>query len=113
MSNRPDYVKDEDIARWSKNIESDPNIPPFILQSPVMREVCYAGLYLAEQLDELSCEDSLIAQIQFTAGRMCFGRDPWLVSDYMIKEYKAGNLQFEEEPNSDLNSNENDRRLLN
>jgi hypothetical protein len=103
MSNRPDYVKDEDIARWSKNIDTDPQMPKLVLESPTLREVCYAGLYLAEELDKLSCPSEKITQIQFTAGRMCFGRNPWIVSDYLIKEYKAGNLRFEEESNLDLN----------
>jgi hypothetical protein len=103
MSRRPDFVRDEDILRWSNNIEKDPNIPPLVLSSTVLREVCYAGLYLAEELDKLKCPEEIIIRIQFTAGRLCFGRDPWEVSSYLIESYKKDELQFESDPDKELN----------
>lgn len=94
---RPDYITDDDIARWSSNIDDDPNIPKPILQFPLLREVCYAGLWLAESLDELDCPEDLIVRIQFTAGRLSFGKDPWQVAVKMLELYKTNELVYEQD----------------
>lgn len=90
---RPDYITDADIARWTKNINSDSNIP----NSAVFREVCYAGLWLVESLDELDCPDELIVRIQYTAGKLSFGRDPWEVAIQLLDLYKNDELLYEQD----------------
>jgi len=95
---RPNFVSEEDILRWSNNIDNDPNFPKSLAQSPTIREVCYAGLWLAEQLDRLSCPSSIIVRIQEAAGRLSFGRDPWEVSSQILEEYENNQLVFEQDP---------------
>lgn len=103
MSRRPDFVKDEDISRWSNNIEKDPNMPSFVLSNAIFREVCYSGLYLSEELEKLKCPDEIIVRIQFTAGKLSFGRDPWEVCIDLLNRYKKDELEFESDPDKELN----------
>lgn len=99
---RPEFITEEDIARWEKNYEEgtrkNPEIPSFLLDSPIIREVCYAGMWLAEELTKLGCADDMITRIQFTAGRMSFGRDPWAVAQQIMGAYRGNELNFENEP---------------
>jgi hypothetical protein len=95
---RPDFVKAEDIARWDNNIDNDARMPPGVAAIAIIREVCYSGLWLAESLDKLKCPRDRITQIQFTAGRYCFGRDPWVATQEILEAYKNGQIEFEEEP---------------
>lgn len=94
---RPEFITYEDIARWSKNIDNDPNIPAGLAESPIIREVCYAGLWLAEELDKMLCNEELITRMQFTAGRLSFGREPWEVAQLILEKYKSNELEFEED----------------
>lgn len=86
--NRPDYVTDEDIARWHANIINDPDMPKSVLEVPILMEVCYAGLWLAESLDKLGCPKEKIEGIQFNAGRYSFGRDPWQAHEAVLEMWK-------------------------
>lgn len=95
---RPDFVTGENLARWSENLDSDPNLPQDLIQSPIVREVCYAGLFLIEELEKLQCPESIIIRIQFTAGKLSFGRDAWDVHLKLLDDYKNNQLVFEEEP---------------
>jgi len=92
---RPDFVTNEDLARWSENIDNDPLVDTVLVQSPIIREVCYSGLWLCEKLEELLCPRELIGRIQFTGGRLSFGRDPWLVHQELLQLYIDGELNFE------------------
>lgn len=85
---RPDFVTEENLARWNKNIENDPNMPKEVLSIDIIKEVCYAGLWLAEELDKLGCERDHITSIQFNAGRYAFGRDPWAAHQHVLELYK-------------------------
>lgn len=96
--NRPEFVSSEDIDRWSKNIDNDPNILKSIASSPIIREVCYAGLWLSEQLEKLKCPEHLIIRIQHAAGGLSFGRDIWEVHQQVLESYKNNELEFEIEP---------------
>lgn len=89
---RPDSVTNEDVVRWDENLDTDPALPKVFLNNPITREVCRAGLYLAEELDKLGCPDELITRIQFTCGRMAFGRDPWEAATFLLKSYDDGTL---------------------
>lgn len=94
---RPEFITDDDIARWSENIDNDDNLPKELLSSLVIREVCYAGLWLGEELEKADCPESVITQIQYTAGKISFGRDIWEVHQNILEQYVAGSLVFEDE----------------
>jgi len=100
--NRPDFITDEDISRWSENIDNDPNLPSYMASEPTIREVCYAGLWLSEKLSELNCPDIFIQRIQYTAGRLSFGRDIWQVHQDILENFKQNKLNYEVE-SSELN----------
>lgn len=100
---RPNFIKDADILRWSDILESDPYTPREMLSSPVIREVCYSGLWLVEELEKLHCPESIIVRIQWTAGKQSYGRDPWETHLNILEAYKNNTLVFESEPNQVLN----------
>jgi hypothetical protein len=96
---RPNTVTNEDLDRWSEKIDNDPLLPASIAQNPIIREVCYAGQWLADKLTELDCPDHLVARMMYTAGRLCFGRkDPWEVHLDMLSRFIDGTLEFEMDP---------------
>lgn len=99
---RPEFVTNESIARWSENIDNDSDILPELINNPIIREVCYAGLWLCEELYNLGCPEEMIVRIQFSAGRYSFGRDPWEAHQLFLNSYKRKDIQFEKEP-SELN----------
>lgn len=89
---RPDSVTNEDLARWDASLEVESDIPKVFLDNPITKEVCRSGLYLAEKLKELNCPDEIITRIQFTCGRMSFGRNPWDMATLLLKAYEDGTL---------------------
>lgn len=95
--NRPEFVTDEDLARWNRCMDNDTNLPSFIRTIPIMQEVCYAGLWFAESLSDLNVSDERITALQFTAGRYAFGRDPWAAHQDLLEKYKAGEIKFAED----------------
>lgn len=106
---RPDFVTNEDIARWSDNIDNDPHathILKLFSNSPILREVMYAGLWMAEELDKLGCHRILITRLQFSTGRLCFGQpDPWQVHQEVLEAYKNNDIEFEMDYSEDDDSN--------
>lgn len=94
---RPNFITEEDITRWSKELEQS-QIPKEMIKSAVIREVCYSGIWLAEQLAKLECPDSLTARIQFSAGKASFGKDTWEIHQKFLDDYKNNELNFEPEP---------------
>ena len=100
---RPDFITNLDILRWSSTIDSDPYTPKEVLESPVIREVCYAGLWLVEELGKLKCPDSILVRIQWTAGKMSYGRDPWDIHQMILQKYKDNTLVFESDDSQTLN----------
>lgn len=96
---RPNSVTNEDLSRWSEKIDSDPLLTPSIAQNPIIREVCYAGQWLADKLTELNCPDHLIGRIMYTAGQLCFGRkDPWEIHQDILVRFIDGDLEYEMDP---------------
>ena len=85
---RPNFIKHEDIERWNTNIKSDPNLPEGFADDAKQREVCYAALWLYEQLADLKCEEENIFKLQYTAGRLSYYNDPWEVHLQVIATYK-------------------------
>lgn len=104
---RPEFITEEEITRWDQEIKEDAahdeELYHQLSQHPELKETCYAGLYLVEELDKLGCPDELIFRIQFTAGKMSFGKDPWDVSVLILDKYKNNELVFEDEPDQVLN----------
>lgn len=92
---RPDFINNTQIKEWDEVIELDKNIPNELKKSSIIKEVCYAGLWLVEELEHLNCPDSLIFRIQFTAGKLSFGRDPWEISEMILLKYKNNELDIE------------------
>jgi hypothetical protein len=88
---RPKYITKDQLSRWSKEI--DLSLPESV-NIPIVREVCYAGLWLTGVLRDLHCPEQLIERIQFTAGKVSFGRDPWEIHQYYIDGYKNNKLDF-------------------
>lgn len=99
---RPEFITNEDILRWSENIDNDPLVSKGLAQEPILREVMYAGLWLCESLDKLKCPHDIITRIQFTAGQYSFGRDPWEAHQKILELYNTNQLKFEPEP-ADIN----------
>lgn len=99
---RPEFVTNEDIIRWSERIDQD--LPEHMVNNAIIREVCYAGQWLVEQLSDLNCPEDIIARIQYTAGQMSFGREPWTVHQILLEAFQNNELIFEEDPQPvDLN----------
>ena len=93
---RPNSVTNEDLSRWDEIIDNDPIVSPAMLQNPIVREVCYAGQWLADKITELNCPDHVIGRIMYTAGRICFGRkDPWEVHLDILNRFVDGTLEYE------------------
>jgi hypothetical protein len=99
---RPDFVTNEDIARWSENIDNDPRLSPALKEQAIIREICYAGLWLTEELEKLKCPEEMIVRIQYTAGKLSYGRDIWEVHQMILDGYKLNEIEFEMDP-SELN----------
>lgn len=97
---RPEYITEEDIARWDPIIKAE--LPASIADNLLFKEVCYAGQWLGEQLQLLGCPDDYSVRIVYTAGKLSFGRDPWDVSQKLLKAYELNELEFEE-PDYNLN----------
>lgn len=90
---RPDFVTNEDILRWSEKIDQD--LPPNLASDAIIREVCYAGQWLVEQLRELQVPEEIMARLQYTAGKLSFGRDPWDMHRGLLLAYEDNQLDFE------------------
>jgi len=98
---RPIDLTYEKIAEYDKIIDNDPLMDENLSQNPIVREVCYAGQYLCEQLTKINCPDHVIGQIMYTAGAMCYGRkDPWPIHQDMYNRFVAGELEFQVESNA-------------
>lgn len=101
---RPEFVTYEDLDRWSEKIDNDPHMDQAAAQNPIIREVCYAGQWLVEKLTELNCPPILIGRLIYTGGALCFGRkDPWVIHRDLVNGYIDGTLEYEEEPEENLN----------
>lgn len=91
---RPDFITEEDIAKWDHIIDTDPAMPIAVLDEPLIREVMYAGLWLTEELIKAECSEENIFLLQFTAGQLSFGKDPWDVHQEMLDDYLNNRIEF-------------------
>ena len=97
---RPDFISNTDIARWSAELDSDPDISPDLVSEPIIREVCYAGMWLVEQLQKEHCPNELIDRIQYSAGKSSFGKDPWEIHQNFLGGYRNNKLDFQIDPSN-------------
>lgn len=103
--NRPNFITPEQIESWKEKIKNDPLFPHTTIQNfdqhikDQFFEACFAGFHLAEELTKLNCLPELITRIQFTAGKISFGRDPWEIHLKILEDFKNNTLIFEDEPN--------------
>ena len=102
MSKRPELVTVADMVRWSESLDNDARLAN-VKGIPALREVCFAGMYLSEELEKLDCPADLIVRIQYTAGVMSFGRDTWEVATMLLTKFKDQTLEFELDPTEILN----------
>ncbi len=86
---RPNFITQEDITRWDETIDSDEDMPKGFADNPTQREVCYAGLWLYEQLMELDCPEVDAFQMQYTAGALSVTNDPWEVHQKTLEIYSG------------------------
>jgi len=106
---RPTFITQDQIENWTEQIKSDPLFPHEEAErlggehKEAFFESCFAGFYLAEELVKLSCPTELILRIQYTAGNLSFGRDPWEEHLKVLEAYKRGELLFEGTKQGDLN----------
>jgi len=89
---RPSNISNQDLSRWDEVLKQDPLLEDNIL----LKEVCYAGQYLAEKLTELKCSEDLIVRIVYTAGSLSFGRDPWEVHLEILSAYLDNSLKYQD-----------------
>ncbi len=97
---KPDFITEEDINRWNEILDQDTSISVEHKNNLIIREVCYAGMWLFEQLQERQCPDSLSVRIQYSAAKLCPGKDPWSIHQMMLDQYDKNQLTIENEPNS-------------
>jgi hypothetical protein len=93
---RPNFITQEDINRWTQNLENDKKISKHVLNNDYIKEVCFAGMFMVEELQKLKCSDDMIVRMQYTAGKLSFGRNPWDVSQIILQKFKDNDLTFEE-----------------
>jgi hypothetical protein len=98
---RPNNITQEDIARWDKIINEE--LPETIANNVFFKEVCYAGQWLGEQLKLLGCHDDYAIRIVYTAGKLSYGRDTWEISSMLLNSYERNELEYEEDPDFNLN----------
>lgn len=89
------YLTADQLNKFDQLIDQDQNIPSFCKQNEVIREVCRCGLWLANELEKLNCPESLITRIQWTAGKLSFGKDPWKIHQAILADYQSDSLIFE------------------
>ena len=94
MTNTLELSSDQ-IALYDDIIDNDTTIADEYKSDPTVREVMRAGLFLAHQLDNMKCPHETILRIQYTAGEMSFGHDPWEVVGELLEGYTNGTLEFE------------------
>lgn len=92
------FLSNQQLNAFDSLIDQDPYLPDPVKQDPILREVCRAGLWLVQRLQDNECPEDYLMRIQYTAGAASFGRDPWEVHQQYLTAYLEGDLDFEAEP---------------
>lgn len=91
---RPSFIKQTDITRWQHELESDSTLPPVALHSSIIKEVCFAGLWLVEKLIDLDCPDDVNVELQTKAAKLSYGKNPWEVHQKVLSDYQKTTNQY-------------------
>jgi len=89
------YVTLEKIQQFDEGINQDKELLQLIKQHPILREVCRAGLFLAEELEKDNCPEEFVLKIQEMAGKLSYKKDPWSVSAELLERYRKNELIIE------------------
>lgn len=93
---RPDFVTDEEISRWTEELENDELTPSPFKDEVLLREIIFSGMWLVEKLQDLDCPDHHIVQLQFAHGFESFGVDCWKKAEEILLAYENGEVDFSE-----------------
>lgn len=85
---RKNFITDEQLYIYDQNIDSDNKIPSFMKENSTIREVLRCGLWLVDELIARDCSEVNIVALQFRAGRLSYGREPWEVHQKILREYE-------------------------
>ncbi len=92
MTARPDFITEEQIAKWDTDLKNDTTlletIPLELINEPEMKEVLYAGLWVVEELTRMGYDSTTVSDIQYSHGRQSFGRDTWQIAKIFVDAYK-------------------------
>jgi len=101
---RPDFVKTEDLLRWSKIINNTIILDPEILKIPHVRETCYASMWFYEELCKLQCPESIYAKIIFSISKnkkidytIDKNDDPWDFYQKTLNKYIDNSLIIDDD----------------
>lgn len=97
------FLSDDKYIEYTEKLKEDFSISDSLRENPIFREVCLAGYYLIDQLQELGCPELDIIKLQWHAGKCSFGRDPWEIHQQVIQDFKNDKLEFE--PDEDYRVN--------
>jgi len=100
--NRPPELTPEVIALCRLEFEQSSAVPPGWttgLLGDVLWEVWLSGYWLRNQLVERGAPEKMAQDICFAHGQMSVGRDPWLVTKELLKQFELG---FKPEPGREL-----------
>ncbi len=82
-------------ASWQEFLDNPPDDLAMVARNPVlrdhMREPMLAGWWLENRLLELGATKEECESLCFAHGQHCFGRDPWVMAQFVLDGYKAGN----------------------
>lgn len=96
---RPLFVTEQDITRWQNILDEDDSLPEIIKLSETIKEVCFAGLWLIEQVEKSSVDvdDEMIRYLQFLGGKLSYGKDPWIIHQELLRQYELGSIKIKKE----------------
>ena len=88
---RPENLTPEFIQSCSDAFQAAKDVPADFktgFLGEILFEVWMAGVVLQRGLEEAGASQETIHDIQFAQGQMSMGRDPWVVSENLLKKYK-------------------------
>jgi hypothetical protein len=89
---RPFSVTTSDIKRWDQIIAEDSSLKDEYKRNFQIREYCYAGMWLFEQLMLKQCPLSLAQRIQYSAGKNSINQDPWKIHQEFLENYDKNEI---------------------
>lgn len=91
---RPSFITNQDLKRWDQIISQDSLLKEEYKRNFQIREYCYAGIWLFEQLMLSSCPVSLAKRIQYFAGKNSINKNPWEIHQESLSNYENDKLDI-------------------